>query len=129
MRDVVAAGDIGKGFVAPVTAADGFFLPVVGQLRPALNVNVPRLGGAEAFACAGANEYALELRKAVQHFECEPFVRGCRVRSCIGERPESGSGLGNGVQRVEKFALRARQPVEARHQERVAFAERGDHAA
>jgi hypothetical protein len=40
----------------------------------------------------------------------------------------TGSGLRNGVERVEKVTRQVRQPVEAGHKEGVAVAEGGDRA-
>ena len=92
-------------------------------------MNASRFRAAAAFAGTGANEFALELGEAAKHCQHKPSVRGCRVRPCIGERAESGSGLRYGVQRVEKVARRSGQPVEARHQQHVALAERREGAA
>jgi hypothetical protein len=87
--------------------------------RRSSHVNDPRLGAFAAFARAGADQLALELGKPAKHSEHKPPVGRSRVRPCVAKRTKARAPLGDLRQRVEKVARRTRQPVKARHKERV----------
>ena len=99
------------------------------QFRLAAELDAARLGAGAAFAGAGADQIALELRQAAEHGQHKAAVRRRGVGPCVAERTESGLLAGDRRERVEKIAGRARQPVEPRHHQHVAGAERVERPA
>ena len=105
---VIAAPDFGKRFLTVVAALDRFLLLVRGELRRPAHFHALRLGARPAFARACADQVALELGQTAQDGEHQATVRRRRVRPCVGEGTETGSGLRNPVERVQKIARRSR---------------------
>lgn len=94
------------------------------QFRFSAKFDAMSLGTGAAFAGAGTDQVALELRQAAEHGEHKATVRRRGVGPCIAKRPEPGLLAGDRRKGIEKIACRARQPVEPRHHEHVAGAER-----
>ena len=64
MRDIVAAGDLAHWLAVTVAAADRLPLLVFSELGFPAEFDAASLGARAAFAGAGADQIALELRKA-----------------------------------------------------------------
>ena len=62
--DIVAAPDLGKRFLAPVTALDRLFLLVRGELGRSAHSLPARHGSRPAFPGSGADKIAFELCEA-----------------------------------------------------------------
>jgi hypothetical protein len=84
--DVVAAGDVAERF-APVAAAYGLAPLVRGELERSAQALPARLGPRAAFASAGADQFALELRQPAEHGEHQTPVRSRRVGPCAAPGP------------------------------------------
>ena len=121
--DVVRAANLGKRLLALVAAAEGFFDLVRGELSRASHFHALRLGTLAALARAGVDQFTLELGKAAKDREHQTAMRARRVGPYVAQGPESGSGLGDRVERVQQVARRSRQPVKARHRQHVALVE------
>lgn len=102
----------------------GFLSLMPREGRGPAHVHSARLGPLASLAGAGADEIALELGEAAENRQHQASMRRRRVRPCIGQGPESSARLGHCVERVEKVARRFRQPVEPRHEQRVALGKR-----
>ena len=70
---------------------------------------------------ARTDELALEFGEAAEHGEHQPAVRRGRVRPCILQRLEAGTGLADRIEDIEQVAGRARQSIEAGDDENVTW--------
>jgi hypothetical protein len=120
--DVVAAGDVAERF-ASVTSANRLTPLVRGELEGSAQALPTRLRPLPAFAGAGADQLALELRQSAEHGQHQTPVRGRRVGPRVGEGSKPGFLAGDRGEGVEKIACRACQPVEPRHHHHVAGGE------
>jgi len=87
------------------------------------HVNAARPGALRALARAGADQVALELSNATKDGEQQAPLRRRRVRPCGMQRAESGSGLGDRVERVQQVARRSCKAVKARRRAALFSAE------
>jgi hypothetical protein len=70
-------------------------------------------------ASASADELTFKLGEAAQHRQHQPAVSCRGVGPCISEGSESGSGLGDGVEDIEKVPSRSSEAIEAGDHEDV----------
>lgn len=81
--------------------------------RGTAQVPALRLGAGAALAGAGAYQISLELGEPSKNGQHQAAVRRGGVGPSVGERAESGSAFGDGVESVEQVAGRAGQSVKA----------------
>ena len=72
-----------------------------------------RLGADAAFAGAGADQVALELRKPAKHGQHQAAVRRGRVRPYVGKGFEGRAAFRDLRQDVQQVAGGSRQPVKS----------------
>ena len=97
-------------------------VPTVSKLCLLPPCNGPR----PAFACARADQVALELRQPSEHSEHQPPMRRRGVGPCVTKRAETGLAARNRCPRVQQVAGGSRQPVEPRHHQHVTRLEGGN---
>ena len=86
-------------------------------------MDASRLGPFAALAGPGADQFALKLREPTKDRQHQPAVRCRGVGPAIGQRFETGSSLGDGVEDVEQVAGRAGQTIQPRYDQYVALVE------
>ena len=93
------------------------------------HLDAVRLGAVAAFARAGADQFALEFRKAAEDRQHQAPVRLVVSAQVSPSERNPAPAFGDRVERVEQVARRARQPVKARHHQHVAGGELVERAA
>jgi hypothetical protein len=72
------------------------------HLRLASHFDASRHSARPAFAGARSYQIAFEFRKAAEHRQHQPSVRGRGVGPCVAERSEPGFAIGDRAEGVEK---------------------------